>query len=157
MISSTTTNHTFRKLDLSLYPDLKEPFKAVDTRLGGPTKVVTGHSKAAQNFLRCLMTPTGHYKSSPSYGSEFSNRVYSGSIIFLEDLPNLFATESLRVLEHLFDPKGTSFPDDEVIIRAELADFKASQGTVALEIHLYYRNEDVPKQIRLPITLDQAS
>jgi hypothetical protein len=157
MISAVTTNHTFRKLDLSLYPDLKEPFKAVNSRLGGPTKVITGHSKAAQNFLRCLMTPTGHYKSRPNYGSEFSNRVYSGSIIFLEDLPNLFATEGLRVLEQVFDPKNASFPDDEVIIRAELADFKASPGTVSLEIHLYYRNEDQPKQIRLPITLDKVS
>ena len=157
MISSVTTNHTFRKMDRALQPDLRAPSTPVVMSVGKPARRVTGHSKAAQNFLRCLMTPLGHYKSSPGYGTEFPLRILSGSIVFIEELPNLFATESLRVLEEIFDRKDVSTPDDEVIIRAELADFSITPGNVSMEIHLYYRNEDDPKQIRLPVILDKAS
>lgn len=157
MITSTSTNYTFRKVDLSLHPDLKAPFVPVDMRIGRPARLATGHSKAAQNFLRCLMTPLGHYRSRPNFGSEFPTRVMSGSIIFVEDLPNLFATESLRVLVQVYDPKGPEFPDDEVIVRTELDDFRTKPGVVEMTIFLYYRNENSPKSIRLPIILDQAS
>lgn len=157
MITSTSTNHTFRKLDLSLHPDLKRAFTPVKMGIGGRAKVVTGHSKAAQNFLRCLMTPLGHYKSTPNYGTDFPNRVFAGSIVLIEDLANIFAMESLRVLDQVFDPKDASFPDDEVIVRVELSDYSVTPGLVSMEIFLYYRNEDAPSQIVLPITLDQLS
>ena len=157
MITSTTTNYTFRKVDLSLYPDLRSAGIPVGMRLGSPARLITGHSKAAQNFLRVLMTPLGHYRSRPDFGSEFSTKIFSGSMIFAEDLPNIFAMESLRVLEQVFDPKSESIPSDEIIIRADLKDFRTSPGTLVMEIYLYFRNETEPKSIRLPIILDQVS
>lgn len=155
MITSTTTNYTFRKVDLGLHPELRSQSIPVSLMLGNPVKLITGHSKAAQNFLRALMTPLGHYRSRPGYGSDFSSRILSGSIVFVEDLPNLFATESTRVIRDVFDPKGSDVPDDEVVLRAELGDYTVSPGLVKLTIYLHYRNEETPKSIRLPITLDK--
>jgi hypothetical protein len=157
MITSTSKDYTFRKVDLGLHPALRDPFVAVQLELGNPVKLTTGHSKAAQNYLRCLMTPLGHYRSNPGYGSDFSMILIPGSIVVAEDLSNLFATESLRVLVSVFDPKGPGIPDDEVIIRAELDNYSVRPGSIQLDIFLYFRNEDTPKSIRLPLILDKAS
>lgn len=157
MISGTTRDYTFRKVDLSLFPDLESPDVAVEMRLGNPAKMITGHSKAAQNFLRALMTPLGHYRSNPDYGSEFSEKVYSGNIVFVEDLPNLFAIESLRIIDSIFADKGSDIPDDEVISRAELADFALSRSQLTLTINVYFRNEDAPKVLRLPVNIDRVA
>lgn len=157
MITSTTENYTFRTVDLSLFPGLKSAGVATELRLGVPPKLITGHSKAAQNFLRALMTPTGHYRSRPNYGSDLSTKIYAGGMVFIEDLPNTFAVEALRVIDSVFDPKSSSVPDDEVVIRAELADFKVSRSSLEMVINLYFRNEDEPKAIRLPVNIDRIS
>jgi hypothetical protein len=154
MIDKTSTNYTFRTVDLSLFPDLVVPNVPVEVKIGIGAKSVTGHSKAAQNFLKALMTPLGHFKSDPEYGSEFAVFLNSGRTIYAEDLPNLFATESLRVVEYLFTSRGDDVPDDEVIDRAVLGSYSVEATDVNLTILLYYRNEDTPKEFVIPFNLN---
>lgn len=152
MISTTSRDHTFRRTDLSIFPGLESPSVPVACGIGDG-RVVAGHAKAAQNFLKALMTPLGHYRGDPDYGSEFTSRVAVGGNVYPEELPNVFAVEALRVLEHSIATKGPDQPDDEVVVRAELADYAVGRGSVDLRIELHYRNGDVPVPILLPIQL----
>lgn len=152
MITGASRNYTFRKVDLSIFPGLESPDTPVEARIG-EVSVVSGHSKAAQNFLKALMTPLGHYRSDPDFGSEFSRKVVVGGSIYPEELPNIFAIEALRVLDSIIATKGPNDPDDEVIVSAELVNYSVGRGSVEMTIQLQFRNSDTPRVILLPVQL----
>ena len=153
MITDISENYTFRKVDLSIFPDIITSDISVDSRIGTQPKISTGHSKAAQNFLKALMTPLGHFRSDPTYGSEFSLLIRSGGLIYPDQITSIFAIEALRVVEVVFGKKGAAYPDDEVIVGATLRFYQVDRTSITLEILLIYRNSDLPKEFIIPINL----
>ena len=114
MTQKTTKSYAGRKVDISLNGVLID--NPVETlNVDGRFRYVTGHIMAVQNFIRALLTPLGHFKSSPEFGSNLLSEISPGNKLYPDDLPNTFAIESLRVIEYLFETKGNEVPDDEVI------------------------------------------
>lgn len=150
----TTYDYTGRTSDISIFPSMLRAWSPADASINPPS-IISGKAKASQRYLRALFTPSGHFHSDPDYGSNLSNRLFSGEIVYAQDIPNVFAVESLRVLEYLYS-KDKSKPLDEKITRSELESYSLSSGVVSLVILLFFDEESPPYKIILPVKLGRT-
>lgn len=154
-ITGTNTNYTFRRADLALFPGLTDAGLIEQMSLGGRNpKVATGHLKATQNFLRALLTPLGHYRARPGYGSELYPTLLSGAPFYQDEIPNIFAIEAMRVVEYLFTNKPTGTPEDEIIDRAVLAGLTTPDRTrISMQVQVFFANDDEAVEVTIPISM----
>jgi hypothetical protein len=142
-----------RKIDLSLFPVFsvgRDGQALAPLNLSDDPMVTTGKAKAIQNYVRILLTPLGHYPSTPDFGSEFYN-VYEGNMMSEAELLNLFASENLRVLEYLHSIYQDDTPPDERITDARLAGITVGRTEAALVLEFGFPDNGEPLPVILPI------
>lgn len=142
-----STNFTFRRADVSLFPTL-QPGEAARLSFDPPARAVTGKAKAAQNFARILLTRKGHYRSDPDYGTGFMDDFGSGKVIHQEDVASLFSVHALDAVEHLYSIRS-GLPGDEVIVEAALDSVDVYAGGMDMKVRLQF--EDGSAETIIPV------
>lgn len=141
MIGSVSQNHQGRRLDLALFPWATGPGQTRMDLSGTHGRAVAGPSKAAQNWVRLLMTPLGTWRSTPEAGSNFPAKFIAGAPLTFDQIPSLFAVEAMDVIEFMH-ASAPDAPDDEWIVSASLADYRVSPGAIALRIEMSFASGD---------------
>lgn len=145
---TTSKDYSGRQVDLSVFPSLATANVPVSSEFG-EGKVVAGPMAAAQDFLRILLTATGHYKSDPSLGSDFYSGLSGKNVRFSSDLLHLFMIESDKVLDYLAI-HSTNLPDDERITEARLVSSQVIGTSIDLVIELSFVAGNT-LTVRLPV------
>ena len=138
----TSTNYTGRKVDLALFPDLKTEYQAVSGRFSDFPRAIAGIAKLSQNYLRALLTPLGHYKSDPDYGSNLQSKMTTQRIRFPSDVLHAFVIESDRVASYLHAQETEETPMDERFGKATLVGQNLIGGQIELTIELESASEE---------------
>ena len=112
--SSTSQNYQRRRVDLSIFGDLRVSGLPATSGFGVVSRAIAGPSKAAQNYLLALFTPLGSNGARPGYGSNFMPRVRAGFVRYPGDLSALFAIENLRVQNYLGTLPASKFADEQI-------------------------------------------
>lgn len=132
---TVSQNYSGKRVDLSIFPDLKSPSTPVDAKFGSNPKAIAGPMASAQNFVRLLLTPKGYYKSDPSIGSDFYAGLSGRTVRYSSDLLHLFLIESNNVLDYMA-LVGQTLPDDERIKTADLIDANITGTTIDMVIEI---------------------
>lgn len=132
-MSTISTDYSGRKVDLSIFPDGVTPNVPVEASLGFAGKVVSGPLAIAQAFAVALLTPLGHYKSDPDFGSTLIEDLSSKKIEMPSDILHAFALSSIPVVSYL-DSARQDAPDDERIDAVRLESYNISGSVIELTI-----------------------
>lgn len=127
-----------RNVDLCILETSADPGPApVFVGISGSGTVSSGPWKAAQAFLKILMTAKGSVAAEPIYGTRFASNLLGGSIStevrllqeFHRDLPDI-----LNYLSNAF----SEAPDDERIRSARLEAFSVQLDSAVMRIRLTF-------------------
>jgi len=127
-MSSISTDYSGRQVDLSIYPDQVSPGVAVEGSLSLGSRAIAGPLALAQAFALALLTPLGHYRSDPQYGSTLLEDLTDKKIEYPSDILHAFALSSVSVVSY-FDTYRSQVPDDEKIATVRLETYNV-RGTV---------------------------
>lgn len=137
---TTTQNYTGRKVDLSLFPELKNPLVPVAMSVAGPSKIIAGPAKAAQNFLFALLGREGERPGDPLFGTQFLSRLTQGAVRYPSDVDQIFTLEASKAVEW-WNSKSKLRPLDEQIKGVSLTNQSTSQSNIVLAVSLTTRGE----------------
>lgn len=124
-----TTDHTGRKIEPQVI-DLTGSGMSLTGSMA-----CSGRLKAAQTYIRMMMTSPGHYPADRTFGGGFLDGIAGQSNMSNADIINRFATANMRVLDEMTRTLDGR-PPDETITDAKLAGIIPSGGrfSVAIEI-----------------------
>lgn len=128
MTGATSTDYSGRQVDFSLFPESSAPNVATEMSFGFGGKAIAGPLALSQAFAVALLTPLGHYKSDPNFGSTLIADLSEKKIELPSDILHAFALSSIGVVSYL-DSARANAPSDEKIATVRLADYNVS-GTV---------------------------
>lgn len=128
MSAPTSTNYSGRKVDLSIFPSGSDPNVPANSGFSLGGRVISGPLALAQAFSVALLTPLGHYKSDPDFGSTLMADLTERKIQFPSDILHVFALASISVISY-FDTYRRNLPLDEQIDDVILDSYTV-QGTV---------------------------
>ena len=131
-----STDYTGRQVDLSIFPGntianlpANSGFTAIDS------KAIAGPLALAQAVSVALLTPLGHYKSDPLFGSTLIQGLQERKIEYPTDILHNFALAAVDVIQY-FDQQRPDVPDDEKIATLVLDSYNVSGTTIELSISM---------------------
>lgn len=146
-ISSTTTNYTGRKKDISVLqnPDaLNSDPQDVSLSFGKSGKFCAGVQKLVQRYVILLLTNIGSQKYYPDFGTELLYNLKAGvSPVDLIGVTQMFSLASFEAVNALLvaqiqDPTS---PSDERIASAELEDISMISSAVNFSVRITTESE----------------
>lgn len=150
MIIGTSRNYAGRQVDLSIFPSQLQPGSPAIAEFSARPKAIAGPSRALQQFAIALLTPLGHYRSDPGYGSHFMPKVLSSELRLTTDLDFLFIKESKRVLEWIATNRPANTPSDEILDDVSMLSSDITRTSVAI-VGLAMLRTSEPVNFLLPI------
>lgn len=133
---SLSTKYQGRKVDLAIFPELTGEGITADARTINNPKVIAGLGKMTQNFARILLTPLGHYRSDPDFGSELIAKLVMNQPRFPSDVLHAFLIERDRVIAYMRANERVDAPSDERIKSANLVSQDVSGTGINLTIEV---------------------
>ena len=137
---STSQNYSGRKVDLSLFPELKTPSVLATMTVAGPGRVIAGPAKAAQNFLFALLGREGERPGDPDFGTQFLARLTQGSVRYPSDVDQIFTLEASKAVDW-WNSKSKLRPLDEQIKGVSLTNQSVDQSKILLSVSLTTRGD----------------
>jgi hypothetical protein len=132
---TTSQNYSGRKVDLSLFPDLKSPSTPVSMTVEGAGRVIAGAAKAAQGFLLALLSSQGERPGDPEFGTKLLYRLRTGGVRYPSDIDQIFTMEASRAMDW-WNSKSKLRPTDEQIKNVELVARNISQTDISMSMVL---------------------
>lgn len=154
MITGVSTNYTGRKVDLSIFPTMMTAGVPAIAQFSNKTKGIAGPSRELQRYAIALLTPLGHYRSDPTYGSNFLQKLWSSQLRFNTDLNFLFIKETQRVLEWLAVNRPANTPTDEMLASVTLVSSNLTLTSVNITANAVMQSDDA-LTLLLPINWSQ--
>jgi hypothetical protein len=139
MISAISTNYSGRRVDLSLFPRLLLPNAPVEMEVSRLPMSIAGPAKAAQGFVKSLLTAQGEIPGDPTAGTNFFARISNSSIRYPSDMEHLFLIESSKAVDAWNESSAGSRPLDEQINRVALVGLEIGIQGVSISIELFTR------------------
>lgn len=131
----TSTNYTGRKVDLSIFPETAFANIPVEANLALGSRAVAGPLALSQAFAVALLTPLGHYRSDPNYGSTLMADLTEKRVEFPSDIQHAFALATISVIGY-FDRAWANHPDDEKIATVALDTYNIRGTVIELSVIL---------------------
>jgi hypothetical protein len=136
-LTSASTLYQGRIVDLSLFPTMISSNSPARLELGGYPKSISGPGKAAQNFIKILLTTKGSNKAHKGLGSNLLKTVQTGmNSAASSTISGLFNSSALEVVNFIRTTWTDSTPVDEKILSVNLIDFSVSPGVVLFKAQL---------------------
>ena len=135
---TVSQNYVGRNVDLCVLETGSQPGPdSVFVGISGSGTAISGSWKAAQAFLKALMTSRGSVPAEPNYGTFFASNLLGGAINSEMRLQMEFYRDLPDVLNYL-STAFASASDDERISQVRLENFSVNLDSAVLRIRLTF-------------------